>query len=46
MFPKFLLQEIFGREYFAAAPAGRAAHPDEMPWPVPEPALSAPPPAR
>jgi LmbE family N-acetylglucosaminyl deacetylase len=46
MFPEFLLREMFGREYFAAVPAGRAAHPDEMPWPVPEPALSAPRPAR
>ena len=46
MFPEFLLQEIFGREYFVAVPVGRAAHPDEMPWPGPEPALSAPPPAR
>ena len=26
MFPEFLLQEIFGREYFMAAPAGRPAH--------------------
>ena len=41
MFPEFLLREIFGREYFAAGPAGRAAHPDEMP--VPEPAPGAPP---
>ena len=46
MFPGFLLREIFGREYFVAVPAGRAAHPDQMPWPAPEPALSAPPPAR
>ena len=29
MFPEFLLREIFGREYFVAVPAGRAAHPDE-----------------
>ena len=33
MFPEFLLQEIFGREYFVAVPAGRAAHPDEVPGP-------------
>ena len=46
MFPEFLMREIFGREYFVAVPAGRAAHPDQMPWPVPEPALSAPSPAR
>jgi len=47
MFPEFLFQEMFGREYFVAVPAGRPAHPDEMP-PVPilEPALSAPLPAR
>jgi LmbE family N-acetylglucosaminyl deacetylase len=38
MFPEFLLQEIFGREYFMAAPVGRPAHLDEvLPEPVPEP---------
>jgi LmbE family N-acetylglucosaminyl deacetylase len=31
MFPEFLLQEMFGREYFVAAPAGRPAHLDEVP---------------
>ena len=31
MFPEFLLQEIFGCEYFVAVPAGRPAHPDEVP---------------
>ena len=41
MFPEFLLREMFGCEYFVAVPAGRAAHPDEVP--VLEPALSAPP---
>ena len=42
MFPEFLLQEIFGCEYFMAAPAGRPAHPDEVPpEPVPEPESSA-----
>ena len=46
MFPEFLLREMFGREYFVAAAAGRPAHLDEMPGPVPEPALSAPLPAR
>jgi LmbE family N-acetylglucosaminyl deacetylase len=45
MFPEFLLQEIFGREHFAAAPAGRAAHPGEAPSGL-EPALSASPLAR
>ena len=44
MFPEFLLQEIFGREYFVAVPAGRPAHLDEVP--VREPELSAPLPAR
>ena len=44
MFPEFLLREIFGCEYFVAVPAGRAAHPDEVPGL--EPALSAAPPAR
>jgi len=44
MFPQFLLQEIFGREYFVAVPAGLPAHPGEVP--VPEPELSAPLPAR
>lgn len=29
MFPEFLLQEMFGREHFVAASAGRAAHRDE-----------------
>ena len=47
MFPEFLLREMFGREYFVASAAGRAAHLDEMPrGPVPEPVLSAPLPAR
>ena len=47
MFPEFLLQEIFGCEYFMAAPAGRPAHLDEVPSePVPEPELSALAPAR
>jgi len=46
MFPRFLLQEMFGCEYFAAAPAGRPAHLDQMPpAPVLEPELSAPSPA-
>ena len=43
MFPQFLLREIFGWEYFVAAPAGRPAHPDETSWPIREPALTAPP---
>ena len=43
MFPEFLLQEIFGCEYFVAA-AGRPAHLDEAP--LLEPQLSAPPLAR
>jgi len=47
MFPEFLLQEIFGREYFMAVPTGRPAHPDEVPpEPVPEPEPSALAPAR
>jgi len=47
MFPEFLLQEIFGCEYFMAAPAGRPAHLDEVPpEPVPEPEPSALAPAR
>ena len=46
MFPEFLLREMFGREYFVAAAAARPAHPGEMPWPVPEPALAALPSAR
>ena len=47
MFPHFLLQEIFGREYFMAAPAGRPAHLDEVPLePVSEPEPSALAPAR
>jgi LmbE family N-acetylglucosaminyl deacetylase len=44
MFPEFLLEEMFGREYFVAVPTGRPAHPDEVP--VLEPRLSAPLPAR
>jgi hypothetical protein len=44
MFPQFLLTEMFGREYFVAAPAGRAAHLDVVP--VLEPELGAPSPAR
>ena len=43
MFPEFLLQEIFGCEYFVAA-AGRPARLDEAP--LLEPELSAPPLAR
>ena len=47
MFPEFLLQEIFGREYFMAVPTGRPAHLDEVPpEPVPEPEPSALAPAR
>src|SRR5262249_18313149 len=47
MFPGFLLREMFGCEYFVAAPTGRPAHLDETPpGPVLEPELSAPPPAR
>ena len=47
MFPEFLLQEMFGREYFVAPSTGWPAHLDEMPpVPVLEPELSAPPPAR
>ena len=47
MFPEFLFQEMFGREYFVASAAGRPAHPDEMPpRPVLEPALSAAPATR
>ena len=46
MFPQFLLQEIFGCEYFVACAAGRPAHLDEVPpGPVLEPELSAPSPA-
>jgi LmbE family N-acetylglucosaminyl deacetylase len=46
MFPEFLLQEIFGREYFVAAPVGRPAHMEEVPpEPALEPALCASPPA-
>ncbi len=42
MFPEFLLQEIFGCEYFVAAPAGRPAHRGEVPpEPAPEPEPSA-----
>ena len=44
MFPEFLLQEIFGCEYFVAVPTGRPAHLAEVP--VLEPELSAPLPAR
>ena len=43
MFPEFLLQEMFGREYFVACAAGRPAHLDEVP--MLEPELSAPSPA-
>jgi len=39
MFPEFLLREIFGREYFAAASAGR---PGRVPGPAPRPALAGP----
>jgi len=47
MFPGFLLREMFGCEYFVAAPTGRPAHLDETPpGPVLEPELSAPPPTR
>ena len=47
MFPESLLQEMFGCEYFLAASTGRPAHLDEAPpGPLPEPELSAPPPAR
>ncbi len=31
MFPHFLLQEMFGREYFVARAAGRPAHLEEVP---------------
>jgi len=34
MFPEFLLQEMFGREYFVASAAGRPAHLEEIP-PIP-----------
>ena len=44
MFPEFLLQEIFGCEYFVAVPARRPAQLDEVP--VLEPERSAPLPAR
>lgn len=41
-FPEFLLQEIFGREYFMASSAGRLAHLEDTPLgPVLEPHLSA-----
>ena len=43
MFPQSLLQEMFGCEYFVAAPTSRPADPDEVP--VAEPELSAPRPA-
>ncbi len=43
MFPEFLLQEIFGCEYFVAAPAHRPAYLDEVP--VREAELSVPLPA-
>jgi LmbE family N-acetylglucosaminyl deacetylase len=47
MFPEFLLQELFGWEYFVSSSVDWPAHVDEMlPGPVLEPALSAPPPAR
>ena len=45
MFPEFLLQEIFGREYFVSAPAGPRAHLAEVPAepvPGPEPSALAP----
>jgi LmbE family N-acetylglucosaminyl deacetylase len=46
MFPQFLLQELFGREYFVASATSRPAHLEQVqPEPVPEPELSAPPPA-
>ena len=44
MFPEFLLQEMFGCEYFVAVPTGRTVHLDEVP--VLEPELRAPLPAR
>ena len=44
MFPEFLLQEMFGCEYFVACPAGRPVHLDQVPS-APEPELSALPPA-
>ena len=31
MFPEFLLQEMFGCEYFVAVPTGRPVHLDEVP---------------
>ena len=43
MFPQFLLTEMFGWEYFVAAPAGQRGHPDGKSWAMPEPALTAPP---
>ena len=47
MFPEFLLQEMFGCEYFVAPSTGWPVHLDEVPpVPVLEPELSAPPPAR
>ena len=47
MFPKFLLQEMFGCEYFVAPSTGWPVHLDEVPpVPVLKPELSAPPPAR
>ena len=47
MFPQFLLQEMFGVEYFVSCPIDRPADLDEMPpGLVLEPTLSAPPPAR
>ena len=47
MLPEFLLQEMFGCEYFVSSPIDRPAHMDEMPLgPVLERALSAPLPAR
>ena len=44
MFPQFLLQEMFGCEYFVASSTAWPVHLDEEP--VREPALSAPLPAR
>ncbi len=43
MFPEFLLQEMFGREYFVACAVGRPAHLAQVP--MLELALSAPSPA-
>src|SRR5208283_3916283 len=47
MFPQFLLQEMFGREYFVTPSTGWPVHLDQLPpVPIREPALSAPLPAR